>query len=254
MMIDTHCHLDAPAFHNRLDEVLAAAHRAGVERFIIPGVAPAGWDGIAQLARQRGGVHPAFGIHPRHTARAGTDELERLAELAPGAVAIGEIGLDYLLPEPARPLQQQAFRAQLRLAGDAGRPVLLHCRKAFRDLLAILREEGVPCGGVMHGFSGSPEIARICTGLGLFIAVSGTVTYRNAVRPVDVVRQTPLTRLLLETDAPDQTPEPFRGRANEPAFLGEIARRVAEIKGVPIEEVVRVTTANARALFTLPPH
>ncbi|BDV41328.1 TatD family hydrolase [Geotalea uraniireducens] len=250
MMIDTHCHLDAPEFHQRLDEVIAAARRAGVERFVIPGVAPGGWDGIRQLARERPFVLPAFGIHPQHAAQAGRRELDRLADLAPSAVAIGEIGLDYLLPDQSRQVQQDIFRAQLRIAGSSARPVLIHCRKAFRDLLAILAEEdGIRCSGVMHSFSGSPEIARDCIAAGLFIAVSGTVTYRNAVRPVEVVRQTPLTRLLLETDAPDLTPEPYRGRLNEPAYLGEIARRVAEIKNVPVEEVTRVTTANAGTLF-----
>ena len=149
-------------------------------------------------------------------------------------------------------LKKTAFRFQLRLAVEQGLPVMLHCRRAFQDLLAILMEENVQrVGGVMHAFSGSPEIARECIRLGLAIGVAGTVTYHNAVRPIEVVKACRLSILLLETDAPDLTPEPHRGMANEPAFLVAIAGKVAEIKGVSRAEVARVTTANAERLFRI---
>ena len=251
MLIDTHCHLDDPSLAARLKVVLQAARLQGVSRFVIPGVDPDGWDAIRSLAETGVGLFPAYGIHPLCAARSDGTTLARLAALAADAVAVGEIGLDYLAPVP-RQIQQEAFRQQLRIALTAGVPVLIHCRRAFQDLCRILREEQVErVGGVMHAFSGSLETARECIGLGLCIAISGTVTYSNAVRPVEVVRQLPLERLVLETDAPDMTPEPFRGRPNEPAFMVETARKVAEIKEVSLDKVAQLTTANAERLFRL---
>lgn len=253
MLIDTHCHLDVPPLACRIDNVLAAARSAGVRGIIIPGIDPDGWPGISALARRHGPeVRAAYGIHPMRAGAADGETLARLAELAPQGVAIGEIGLDYTLTDVSRETQQQAFRAQLRLAAAAGLPILVHCRKAFADLLAIMAEERVErVGGVMHAFSGSPESAAACRRLGLLISAAGTITYRNAVRPVEVIRQTPLDQLLLETDAPDMTPESHKGEPNEPAFIVETARRVAEIKGVTPDKVAQVTTANAQRLFRL---
>uniref|UniRef100_A0A831TZN8 TatD family deoxyribonuclease n=1 Tax=Geobacter metallireducens TaxID=28232 RepID=A0A831TZN8_GEOME len=253
MLTDTHCHLDDPALRPRLGEVMAAARQAGVGRIIVPGVAPDGWDRIASLAREHEGIFPAFGIHPQAACQAGDDTLARLASLAATAAAVGEIGLDHLLRHVPRAVQERAFREQLRIAVAAGVPVIIHCRRAFEPLLRILREEGVArVGGVMHAFSGSVEIARECIGLGLLISVAGTVTYANAVRPLAVAREIPLEHLLLETDAPDLTPEPLRGTPNEPAFLPLTARRLAELKGVTLEEAARVTSANAARLLRLP--
>jgi TatD DNase family protein len=252
MLIDTHCHLDDPAIHPRLPAVLAAATAAGVDGFIVPGVSPDGWEYIARLAGGNKGVYAACGLHPMHAALFDETLVERLRPFAVRGVAVGEIGLDYLVDNVPRVRQQAAFRAQLRLAQEMQLPVLIHCRKAFQDLLTILREEHAErIGGVMHAFSGSPETARECMDLSFLIAVAGPVTYRNAVRPLEIVRQIPLDYLVLETDAPDMTPEPYRGRPNEPAFLVETARKVAEIKGIPLEEVARVTTANAERLFRI---
>ncbi|AJE04468.1 TatD family hydrolase [Geobacter pickeringii] len=255
MLIDTHCHLNAPPLLSRHPEVLDAARRAGVTQFLVPGVTPRGWGEIAALARAQGpAVQAAFGIHPMAADAADAEALALLRQYAREACAIGEIGLDYTLTGVPREAQQAAFRAQLRVAADAGLPVILHCRKAFRDLLTILDEEGgARAGGVMHAFSGSPEIAAACLQRGLFISLSGTVTYATAVRPVAVARQLPLDRLLLETDSPDLTPEPHRGRPNEPAFLAETARKVAEIRGASPDTVERATTDNARRLFRLSP-
>ncbi len=254
MFIDTHCHLDDPSLLDRLPEVLTAAASAGVGKFIVPGVGPDGWETIATLARERQGkgVYPAFGLHPMLAHLCTPNLLERLSRLAREAVAIGEIGLDYALTGISRETQIEAFRSQLRVAVEAGLPVLIHCRRAFQDLLEILREENVArVGGVMHAFSGSPEVSLECIDMGFSISVAGPVTYRNAVKPLQVVRAVPLDRLVLETDAPDMTPEPHRGQGNEPAFLVEIARKVAEIKGVSVAEVERITTENAVRLFRL---
>ncbi len=250
MLVDTHCHLDDPALAGRLSDVLAAGRTAGVGKLIVPGVAPEGWGNIASLARRGEGIYPAFGIHPMDATRCTPEVLAELAARLPEAIAVGEIGLDYLYDDQPRDSQQAAFRAQVQLAVEAGLPVLIHCRRAFRDLLEILGEERVErVGGVMHAFSGSPEVAWACIRLGLYISIAGTVTYRNAVRPLEVVRSVPLEHLLLETDAPDMTPEPHRGRENEPAFIRETARKVAEIKGVSLEDVARITSENAERLF-----
>jgi TatD DNase family protein len=251
MYIDTHCHLDLPPLAEQLHDVLCRAHQAGVHRYVVPGVAREGWRGIKALAEAGNGILPAYGIHPQLAHHADDTVLEELSEyLADGAVAVGEIGLDYQAQDVPREIQQEAFRRQLRLAVKLGLPVLIHCRAAFADLLQILRQEGGgSVGGLMHAFSGSPETARECIRLGYYISVCGTITYGNARRPPRVVREIPLERLVLETDAPDITPEPHRGRPNEPAYLAASAAVVAEIKGVSLAEVAAVTTANAlRAL------
>lgn len=252
MFIDTHCHLNLPPLRHRLESACAAAAARGVTRFVVPGVSPASWAEIQSLASDLSGIFPAAGLHPMLAHLISDQVLDRLASLRDRVVAVGEIGLDYLLDVP-RGLQQEAFRRQLRLAVALGLPVIVHCRKAFRDLLAILRSERIDrVGGVMHAFSGSVETARQCLDLGLYIGMAGPVTYPNAVRPVAVAREIPLEALLLETDAPDLTPEPHRAQANEPAFLPEIAQKIAQVRGTTVAHVADVTTHGAERLFRLP--
>lgn len=252
MYFDTHCHLDHPSLSLRLHHVLASARLAGVGRFVVPGVAPEGWAGIAAIASREEGVFPAFGLHPMLACRYDDHLMEELERYAGNAVAIGEIGLDSDVEGVPREIQIAAFRGQLRLAARMGLPVLIHCRGAFKDTIDILREESVgDVGGIMHGFSGSPETALQCICMGLKIAVAGTVTYHNAVRPLRLVEKIPLEHLVLETDAPDLTPEPYRVRENEPAFLPEIAGKIAVIKGVSVEEVAAVTTVNAEKVLRI---
>jgi TatD DNase family protein len=252
MYFDSHCHLDHPLLSRDLPGLIASAKSAGIGGFLVPGVAPDGWTEILSLSRQFPEVSAAFGLHPMYAALLTPETAHQLQQLTPFAAAIGEIGLDYALATPPQETQRHAFRIQLRLAIQAGLPVLIHCRKAFRDLLTILEEEGVGrVGGVMHAFSGSPESARDCLRLGLHISLAGSVTYLNAVRPPAVAASVPLERLLLETDAPDLAPEPHRGQVNLPQFLLETAARVAQIRGISVEELARVTTANGRRLFRL---
>ena len=252
MLIDTHCHLDDPSLVARLPHVLAVGRSAGVVKYLVPGVHPEGWPVIAGLAQEYPEIYPAFGLHPMYADFSKAELLPELGHYLLRAVAVGEIGLDYASPSISREIQQEVFRTQVRLAVSLKLPVMIHCRGAFRDLLDILGEEHVQrVGGVMHAFSGSPEVAGECLRLGLFISVAGTVTYKNAVKPLEVVRSVPLDRLLLETDAPDMTPEPYRGRPNEPGFIVETARKVAEIKGVAMTEVARITTGNAERLFRI---
>lgn len=250
MLFDSHCHLDDPQLFPYLERLLPEAEAAGVTGFLVPGVAPQGWDRIRTLAAAYPQVYPAYGVHPMHAELLTPQAVSDLCQLATGASAIGEIGLDYLIPSPSRQVQQQAFRVQLRIAAEARLPVLLHCRRAFEDLLAILREEGI-CGGVMHAFSGSVDSARSCLRLGLHISLAGSVTYANARRPLAVAAGIPLERLLLETDAPDLAPEPHKGSVNLPSYLLETATRVARIKGLPLDELAHATTGNAARLFRL---
>ena len=249
MFIDTHCHLDDLAFSGRLPEIIDRGRSAGIVKFIVPGISPSGWQAIAELGR-KGCIYPSFGLHPMHAALFSDRIASTLEELLPQGVATGEIGLDYTFAAVTREVQMVAFREQLRLSVRLGLPVLLHCRRAFKDLATILKEERVwLVGGTMHAFSGSPEIARECLKLGLSISVAGPVTYPNAVKPLEVVRQVPLDSLLLETDSPDLAPAPYRNVANEPAFMVETAKKIAELKGVPLEEVAVRTTANAEKIF-----
>ncbi len=246
MYLDTHCHLDFDSLHAELPAVMGRANAAGVSAFVVPGVSPDGWGNIRKLAAGHRSIMPAFGIHPLLAHLADDVALDELASYLESAVAVGEIGLDYAVPQPARPVQLSAFRRQLRMAVDRGLPVLVHCRRGFADLLEIFREEHAErVGGIMHAFSGSPETARECIRLGFYISVCGTVTYSNAVRPVRVAREITLDRLVLETDAPDLSPEPFRGRVNEPAYLPETARALGALKGVSLSRVAEITTENA---------
>ena len=252
MFVDTHCHLDDPLFADRLSDALLQSQNAGVQKIVIPGTSPESWARIAFLTNTAQQLYPAFGLHPMLAKRSDDTLLATLEIFLRGAIALGEIGLDYQLAEVPRAVQIAAFRAQLRLAIRHGLPVLIHCRKAFRDLLNIIREEHAEqVGGVMHAFSGSPEIAAECIKLGFSISIAGTVTWLNAVRPLQVVAAVPLNKLLLETDAPDLTPEPYRGQRNVPSFLLHTAMKVAEIKGISLEEVGSITTLNATNLFHL---
>lgn len=254
MFIDSHCHLDLPPLIAKLPLVLQRAAAVGVRRFICPGVTPAGWEGLAAVAAANPVIAAAFGIHPQQVCAASAAALPLLERYLAVAVAVGEIGLDYSDRHVDRYLQQEIFRKQLRLAAGRSLPVIIHCRHAFADLLRIVAEESPGlCGGVMHAFSGSVETAREAIALGLQIGVAGAVTWSGAVRPVQVVRAISLDHLLLETDAPDLTPEPQRGITNEPAFLVATAQKIAAIKGVTLEVVAAATTRNTERIFHVAP-
>jgi TatD DNase family protein len=250
-MIDTHCHLDLEPLIAHLPKILQEAAEAGVTSFVVPGVHPAGWLRISELAAENPCIMAAYGIHPMHADCADDRCMEHLAQLAPQGIAIGEIGLDpsYVV---SLEVQEAAFRGQLRLAVKLGLPVLIHCRQVFQKTLQIMREEQAgQVGGIMHAFSGSSEMAREFIRLGFAISISGTITWANAVKPLRLANETGLEHLVLETDAPDMTPQAYRGRFNRPAWMMATAMKVAEIRGIPLEEVVAATTANARRVLRL---
>lgn len=251
-MIDSHCHLDLEPLVSHLPQTLHEAAAAGVKRFVVPGVHPDGWQRMGELAAQYPVILPAFGIHPMHAAAADQPTLERLAELAPSGVAIGEIGLDPAYSVSLE-VQEAAFRAQIRIALKTELPLLVHCRRLFQRTLQVLVEEHAEqVGGIMHAFSGSPEMAREFIRLGFAISISGTVTWTNAVKPLRIARELPLEHLVLETDAPDMTPQRYRGRFNRPAWMAETAVQVAQIRGIPVENVISVTADNTRRFLRLP--
>lgn len=251
-LIDSHCHLDLQPLVLDLPKYLRQAAEAGVTGFVVPGVHPDGWQRMAELTTQYPAILPAFGIHPMHAATADQDSLRRLAELAPAGVAIGEIGLDPAY-QVSLESQETAFRAQIRIALRFGLPILVHCRKLFQRTLKVLQEERAgQIGGIMHAFSGSPEMAREFIRLGFAISISGTVTWANAIKPLRVAHELPLMHLVLETDAPDMTPQTYRGRFNRPAWMVETAERLALERGIPLESVIAATAENTRRVLRRP--
>lgn len=250
-LIDSHCHLDMEPLKSELALILDEAAVAGVKGFVVPGVHPDGWPGIAAMASENHAIMPAFGIHPMHAGSVDDQDLDKLREYAVSGVAIGEIGLDPAYPVEMK-IQEQLFREQIRIACDAGLPLLLHCRRAFQKLLGILREERASqVGGIAHSFSGSLETANELIALGFAISVSGSVTWSNAVKPLRIAREVPLHWLVLETDAPDMAPQRYKGCFNRPAWLTETALRVAEVRGILVEEVAGITSANVRRILNL---
>ena len=252
-LIDTHCHLDLEPLRSNLDEVVSSACRAGVTRFVVPGVHPDGWVRLADLPKRHKGIFPAFGIHPMHANLVDDSRLGELEQIAATGVAIGETGLDPAYSVSLE-LQERAFREQLRLAVLLDLPVLVHCRQAFHRTLQVLQEERVQVvGGIMHAFSGSVEMAREFIRLGFVISVSAMVTRENAVKPLRLVRELPLECLVLETDAPDMTPHCYKGEWNQPAYMVETLLTVAAIKAVRPEDVVRSSrSASLRVLNRMP--
>ena len=252
-LFDSHCHLDLEPLLPELSRCVGEAIAAGVCGFVVPGVHPDGWGGIAAVTAAYPSALPAYGIHPMHGDCLTEELLDRLRLRAAQGVAIGETGLD---PGYGVPMEQQerAFRGQIGVAVSTGLPLLIHCRRAFQRTLTILREERADrVGGIMHAFSGSVEMAREFIRLGFAISISGTVTWSNAAKPLRVARELPLEHLVLETDAPDMTPQRYRGEWNRPAWITETVLRVAELRGIAPETVARSTTATASRVLRLQP-
>ncbi|MBI4269320.1 MAG: TatD family hydrolase [Candidatus Rokubacteria bacterium] len=255
-LFDTHAHLHFPEYAADLPGVLARARAAGVRRMLTIGTDVETSRAAVALAGREPDVWAAVGIHPHDAASADDTalaELERLAGVA-RVVAIGETGLDFFRDLSPREAQARAFRAQLALARRLGKPVVVHCRDAHAETLAILAEARVgDTGGIMHCFSGDLDVARRCLDLGLLISLAGPVTYPKARALPDVARAVPADRLVIETDCPFLPPQPHRGKRNEPAYLTITAACVAELRGEPLEALAARTTANARALLRVSP-
>lgn len=252
-MIDSHVHLDAPEFDADRAVVLAAARAAGVTGFVVPAVARVGFGALATLAATEPDVHPAYGLHPMYLAEHDDADPERLADWLVGhpAVAVGECGLDFFVAGLDPDRQRRLFDAQLRIARDAGLPVILHARKAVDEVLAMLRRVG-RLTGVVHSFSGSVDQAQRLIDLGFRLGFGGPITYPRASRLRHLVATLPVEALLAETDAPDQPLCGCQGQRNSSAQLPRVIQTMAELRQVPVDTLAAQLDANARALFRLP--
>jgi len=252
-LVDSHCHLDAPAFDGDRGAVLTRARAAGVAAMVVPAITAAGWPGLRQACAADPALHPAYGLHPMFMAEHRPQHLDALRTWVEreAPCAIGECGLDFFVEGLDASTQRHYFHAQLQLAREAGLPVIVHARRATEEVIQALRRTG-GLRGVVHSFSGSPEQARQLWDMGFLIGLGGPLTYPRANRLRTLAATMPLEFLLLETDAPDQPDAAIRGQRNEPARLPGIAATIAGLRGQAVEEIAARTTDNARRLFNLP--
>ena len=252
-LFDTHAHYDSHKFDADRDEVLSALPGLGVELVVNPGCDLESSGQAVGLAERYPFVYAAVGVHPEDCGDWKDGDAEELRALAarPKVVAIGEIGLDYYWPEnPPRALQQRVFRAQMALARELGLPVIVHDREAHGDSLDIVREFP-EVRGVFHCFSGSAEMARELVRLGWMISFTGVLTYKNARKAVEAAQAVPLNRLMIETDSPYMAPVPHQGERNHSGNVAHICRRLAELKGLALEQCSKVTLENGRRFFRI---
>jgi TatD DNase family protein len=251
MFIDTHCHLDASEFGNMQDTLVSEALAAGVNTMVIPAVAAANFTTVQNLCLTHAGCAPALGIHPMYVDRAHPADLVTLRKFIQNnhIVAIGEIGLDFFVENFDREKQEYYFSAQLKLAQEFNLPVLLHIRKAQDTVLKHLRRTPV-CGGIAHAFNGSTQQAETFIKLGFKLGFGGAMTYPRATRLRELARTLPLESIVLETDAPDIPPEFLpRGQPNRPGYLPRIAETLAALRNMPLAEIARITSENARSVL-----
>ena len=254
-LIDSHCHLDNEDFTADREAVIQRALDAGVERMVAigSGDGPPDLEVGVRLADQHACILATVGVHPHDASKATGETYLRLAGLLklPKVIAMGEIGLDYHYDHSPRDVQRAVFIEQMRVAADAGKPIVIHTREAWPDTFELLEKHWRPAGsaGVMHCFSGTPEEAQRSLDLGFYLSFGGIVTFPKAVDIQASARLTPADRLLIETDAPFLAPVPKRGKRNEPSFIVETARKLADLRGVQGEEIARITTDNFRRLF-----
>lgn len=250
---DSHCHLDPLRYGGELDAVLARARAAGVSRLTVIGTRAADSEAAASLCAVEPGLVCAAGIHPNDTAEIEADEWERVTRLiVSGRVAaVGETGLDWYRDDAARDLQRDFFDRHIRLAQKLGLPLVIHCRESIRDVLDTLTaaQHHGPLTGVLHSFTGTAEEAAEAVELGFYLGFAGMVTFRSAETLRHVATTVPADRLLIETDSPFLSPEPLRGRRNEPAHVIHTARCLAIARGESLESLAATTTANACRLF-----
>ncbi len=253
MLVDSHCHLDFADFDADREAAIARARAAGVGGLLTICTHLSRFDAIAAIADSHADIWCSVGIHPHQVAEEAPATLDELVRLAshPRVVGIGETGLDYFYDHSPREAQRASFRSHLAAARRTGLPVIVHSRDADADTAGILAEEYAqgPFVGVMHCFSSGAALAQAALGLGLYVSLSGIVTFKNAEALRGIARDLPPDRLLVETDAPFLAPVPLRGRRNEPAFVAHTAAALAELRGVSLAELADRTTENFFRLF-----
>lgn len=252
-MIDSHAHLDDKSYKDDLDRVIKRAWQAGLSAIITIGVDVRTSQKAVDLAEKHSGIRAAVGVHPHEAADCTEDDFAKIDQLLshPKVVALGEVGLDFFKEYSPRADQERWFRRLCELAIKRDRPLVIHNRDADERTIAILREvSGGQCRGVFHCFSGDVGLARQVLDLGMDLSFTGAITYKNSRDVREVVGMAPADRIHIETDCPYLAPVPFRGKRNEPAYVAEVARMVAEIRGEPLEQIQRQTEANTRSLFS----
>jgi len=267
-MIDTHCHLDIEVFDADRDAVLARAYAAGVRGILVPAIRPRTWPALIEAGIwHRAANNPAIpairialGVHPQVVPELAPDELadDLVAQITKAtrdagfsAVAVGECGLDGATGDRER--QETIFRAHIRAARELQMPLVIHVLRAHDRAPAILKEERAhEVGGVLHSYSGSRELVSVYRDLGMAFSFAGPITYNNARNVISAARAIPAELLLAETDAPDQSPAGHRGGRNEPAYVADVIAGLASARGVSVDEMIELTTANARRLLSFP--
>ena len=253
MLFDTHAHMDDHAFDDDRAELLAELSDRQIALLMNPGCSLESSRNAVKLANSYDYIYAAVGSHPDVADEVNTEVLEEYRRLCKGnekVKAIGEIGLDYHYEDIPRDLQKKAFRAQMALAAELDLPAIVHERDAHEDGMAIVKE--FPnVKGVFHCYSGSAEMARQLVNMGWYIGFTGVLTFKNARKAVETAASIPLDRIVLETDCPFMAPEPYRGKRNHPGYLPRMAEKLAEIRGLPVEEVIRITTQNAKRLYRI---
>lgn len=254
MLFDTHVHLNAEQYNDDLKEVIERALTEGVNTMVVVGFDRPTITKAIELAEAYDFLYASVGWHPVDAIDMTEEDLTWIGQLAehPKVVALGEMGLDYYWDKSPKEIQKEVFRKQIQLARRVKLPIIIHNRDATADIIEILKEEKAEeVGGIMHCFSGSPEIAMECIKMNFYISLGGPVTFKNAKQPKKVAEVVPLNRLLIETDCPYLTPHPYRGKRNEPSYVKLVAQQIAEIKGESFEDICRITTENAKKIFDI---
>lgn len=255
MLIDTHCHVQMRQFASDRAEVIAAAFANSIERLIVPGIDVAtSRDALGLAGDYSGRIFAGVGTHPHDASTLTPEALAEQRELAqrPGVVAIGEIGLDFYRDLSPRDVQRDALVAQLSLARELDLPVILHNRESHADMIALLRAHGAGVRGVFHCFIGDRAMASDAFDLGFYLSFAGPLTYPRNQELRDVAAWAPADRILVETDSPYLSPQPLRGKRNEPARVTLVAQTLAEARGDGDDKIAALTTQNATTLFRLP--
>lgn len=253
MLFDTHSHLDQEEFNLDRDEVVARAEAAGVATMLAVGVTGESSEKVVALAERYASIYAAVGVHPNYVAQIAASDWDRVLALVnhPRVVGLGETGLDQYRDYAPLPLQQEYFDRHLRLSQQTHLPFIVHVRSSENEVMAMLREarQRGPITGVMHSFTGTQEMAAECVELGMYISFAGMVTFKKSQDLRDVAATIPADRILVETDSPYLSPQPLRGKRNEPSHIVHTAAVLAEVRGQRVEDFSAQATANAQRLF-----
>ncbi len=252
MFFDTHTHLDDRKFDADRNQLIESLKDEGISLAVNIGADMKSSEESVKLAQKYDFLYASVGVHPSDTGKLKDSDIDKLEEMAHNekVVAIGEIGLDYYWNEPEREIQKYWFKKQLELSKKLDMPYIIHDREAHKDTLEIIREVGYT-NGVMHCFSGSVEMAKEVIKMGMYVSLSGNVTFKNAKKTKEVACYLPLDRLLIETDSPYLTPEPFRGRRNNSGYVKYVAQEIANLRNMSVDEIAKITLENGKRFYNI---